>query len=141
MAALRVYTAQAVEEFINQKFIGNFLGRCAIQVRATDQEAESLGAKMQEDEQQINEVVPRANETWDGVSTVYDKVAEKHAGIEVMTKQLEETIEHNHQEASRANETLGRDAATEIGKLQLELIAKFGVLEAAAELKKTELQQ
>ena len=108
MAAPTVYTAQAKKEYIEQRFLGNqavleqkleeagnFLGRCATQMHSTDQMAETFAAKMQEDEQRIKEVVARANKTRDGVSTVYDKVVEMHAGTEVMKKELEETIKHN----------------------------------------------
>ena len=80
-------------------------------MKSTDLKAEQLGAKMMEDEQRIGDVVARANETRDGVSKVFDKVVEMHAGIKAMKKELESTIKHNEQEATMANESLRRDAA------------------------------
>ena len=93
MAAPAVYTAQVIEEYIEQRVLGNqavlqqmldeagnFLGWCATQLQTTDQKAEALATKMAEEEQRINEVVTRANETRDGVSTLYDNVVEGTPG-------------------------------------------------------------
>ena len=89
-----VYTAQAMEEYINQKFIGNevlldqkleqaanYLGQCVTQLQSTDLKAEHLAAKMMEDEQRIGEVVARATETRDAVRPTHDKVVEMHGEI------------------------------------------------------------
>ena len=75
-----VYSAQAIEEYINQRFIGNeavleqrlsqaatYLDRCGTQLQTTDQKAEALALKMVEDEKGINEIVTTAHETRDGV--------------------------------------------------------------------------
>ena len=102
MAARAAYTAQAIEEYINQNSpgnqavleqelddAGNFLGQCTTQLATTDQKAEALAKKMVEDEQRINERVTRTNETTEGMSMLYGKVVEMHSGIEQMKKDPE----------------------------------------------------
>ena len=64
-----------------------------------------------------------------------------HSGVEQTKADLEAAIEHNVEDASEANTTRKRDAATEIGTLRQEFIATFQELETAADLKKTEFQQ
>ena len=81
-----VYTVRAIEEYINQRFIGNqaeleqrlatgagYLEQCATQMATTDQKAETLAAKMVEDEKRINEIVRTANDTRVAVHLTHDK--------------------------------------------------------------------
>ena len=148
-----VYTAQAVEEYIHQRFIGNqasleqrlvqaatYFDQGAIQLRTTDHKAEALAAKMVEDEQRIGEIVARANKTRDGVRLTHDKVMGIFKGLEALKTELESTIQMKNEEASTAIQSLRSDAAQEIDKLRKDLLAMFEELEAQAELKKTELQ-
>ena len=90
-----VYTAQAIEEYITQKFTGNqavleqrlgqaasYLDQCVAQLQTTDQKAESLAAEMVEDEQRIGEVVAGASEIQEGVRLTSDKVREIFGRVE-----------------------------------------------------------
>ena len=151
--ASAVYTAQAIEDYINQKFTGNQavleqrlqqaandLAQCVAKLQTTGVKANQLAAKMVEDEQRISEVVANANVTRDGERLTHDKVVEIFDKVEAKKKDLESTIQINDQEATTANQSLRRDAAQEIEELRTELISKFGELEAQAELKKSKLQ-
>ena len=152
-AAPTVYTAQAIEEYINQKFVGNqalidqklehagvVLGQCVTQLQTTDQKAEALAAKMVEDENRVNVIARTANDIRDAVQLTHDRMVEMFKGIEVLKTDLEAWIKLNDEEAVTANQSLRSDAAQEIQNLRKELVDKFGELEAQAELKKTELQ-
>ena len=148
-----VYSAQALEEYISQRLIGNqavieqqiatgagYLTQCANQVTITDQRAEAIFKKMVEDEARINQIVETANVTRDAVQLTHNKMMEMFKGVEALKADLESKIRISDEEASLANQSLHSDAAQEIGKLRKELVDKFGELEAQAELKKTELQ-
>ena len=102
--------------------------------------AEALDRKMVEDKQRINEVVARANETREGVSTLYGKVVDVHSGVEQMKRDTEAAIKHNDDVASEANATLRRDAATETGTFRQELVAKIQELENAVDIMTKNIQ-
>ena len=148
-----VYSAQALEEYINQRLLGNlavieqqiatgagYHEQMPSQVMLTDQKAEAISKKMVEDETRISQIVATANVTRDAVQLTHDKMVEMFKGVEALKADLESKIRISDEEASLANQSLRADAAQEIGKLRKELIDKFGELEAQAELKKTELQ-
>ena len=84
-----VYTAQAIEEYINQRFIGNqavleqqvatgsgYLEQCANQVAITDQKAEAIAKKMVEDEARVNQIVTTASVTREAVQLTHDRMME-----------------------------------------------------------------
>ena len=151
--APEVYSAQALREYIDQRFLGNqvvieqqlatgagYLQRMASQVTILDQKAETIFQKMQEDEARANQIVTSANVMRDAVQLTHDKMMEMFKGVGALKADLESKIRVNDGGASLANEALRKDAADEIGRLRKELVDKFGELEAQAELKKAELQ-